>query len=67
MLFEDTKGIIRSHNPRTNKRIANFKDTKGVIRNHNPRTDKRIANLKGQTMIHKTLHMKLKIEQHEPH
>jgi hypothetical protein len=32
------------------------------------RTDNtRRKSAKGQTMIHKTLHRKLKIEQHEPH
>ena len=43
-----------------------FEDTKRVIR----RTDNTIANrksTKGQTMIYKTLHRKLKVEQHEPH
>jgi hypothetical protein len=43
-----------------------FEDTKRVIR----RTDNTMANrksTKGQTMIYKTLHRKLKVEQHEPH
>ena len=46
-----------------------FEDTKGVIRirqskdrQHNSKKKKK----KRQTPIHKTLHIKLKIEQHEP-
>ena len=46
-----------------------FEDTKGVIRirqskdrQHNSKKRKK----KRQTPIHKTLHIKLKIEQHEP-
>jgi hypothetical protein len=31
------------------------------------RTDNTMAKRKGQTIIYKTLHRKLKIEQHEPH
>jgi len=48
-----------------------FEDTKGVIIVRKPkRTDKTMSKrkmIKGQTTIYKTLHRKLKIEQHEPH
>ena len=46
-----------------------FKDVKGIIRNvHRRNTDNTVAKsrrTKGQTTIYKTLHGKLKIEQHE--
>ena len=52
-------------------RIYNFKDTKGVDRNRKSKKDKQHSgkrkSRKGQTTIYKTLHIKLKIEQHEPH
>ena len=40
--------------------------TNGVIRSCKSKKDT-ILWAKGQTMIYKTLHRKLKIEQHEPH
>jgi len=47
-----------------------FEDTNGVIRSckmkdrqHN---DQKKTKIKGQTMIYKILHRKIKIEQHEP-
>jgi hypothetical protein len=49
--FEETKGIIRS---------ANLKKISGNTVTKRKRT-------KGQTMICKILHRKLKIEQHKPH
>ena len=42
-----------------------FEDTKGVIRTDN--TMAKGKRTKGQSTIYKTLHIKLKIEQQEPH
>jgi hypothetical protein len=45
-----------------------FEDSKGVIRirkSKNTTADRR--RTKGQNMIYKTLHRKIKIEQHAPH
>jgi predicted component of viral defense system (DUF524 family) len=49
-----------------------FEDTKGVIRIRISKKDKTIQwkkekRTKGQTMIYKTLHRKLKIEKRDPH
>jgi Holliday junction resolvase-like predicted endonuclease len=49
-----------------------FEDTKGVIRIRKSRKDRHNTMAKRQkttkqTTIYKTLHRKLKIEQHEPH
>jgi hypothetical protein len=43
-----------------------FEDTKGVIRTRKSNKGRRY-NGKGQTLIYKTLHRKLRIEQHETH
>ena len=47
-----------------------FVDTKGVIKSRESRKDRQHngqkKSMKGQTMIYKTLHRKLKIKQHEP-
>jgi hypothetical protein len=43
-----------------------FEDTEVVIRRHKSK-DKTMQWPKGQTMIYKALHRKLKIEQHKPH
>jgi len=57
------------HQKRTNGQ-EEFEDTKVVIRNrkwkrtYNTMTKRK--RTKGQTTIYKTLHRKLKIEQHEP-
>ena len=42
-----------------------FEDANGVIRSRKSNENDQIK--KGQTMIYKTLHRKLKIEHHEPH
>jgi hypothetical protein len=45
-----------------------FDDTKGVIRLHKSKKDNTMTKrkrAKGQTMIYKTLHRKIKIEQNE--
>ena len=52
-MFEDTKGVTRSRK---------FK----IDRQHNGQ-NKIKKKTKGQTMICKTLHRKLKIEQHKSH
>jgi len=45
-----------------------FEDTKGVFRSRNSKDRQHNGKKKkGQTTIYKTLHSKLKIEQHEPH
>jgi hypothetical protein len=48
-----------------------FEEPKGYSKAINPRnTDNTMAKrkgTKGQTMIYKTLHRKLRIERHEPH
>ena len=48
-----------------------FEDTKVVIRNRklkkNRHYNDKKTKTKGQATIYKTLHRKLKIEQHEPH
>ena len=45
-----------------------FVDTIGVIRSRKSKNKKiQWPKEKGQTMIYKTLHRKLKIKQHEPH
>jgi hypothetical protein len=51
--FEDTKGVIRIR-----------KSWKGRQHNDQKKKDKRT---KGKTTIYKTLHIKLNIEQREPH
>ena len=47
-----------------------FEDTKGIFRTPDSKdrqyNDQR-KKTKGQTMIYKAIHRKLKIEQHEPH
>ena len=43
-----------------------FEDTNGVIRTRKSNKGRRY-NGKGQTLIYKTLHGKLRIEQHETH
>ena len=51
-------------------RIEKFKDTKVVIRGRNAKTGRQCNGQKKkdkeQTMIYKTLHRKLKIDQHKP-
>ena len=53
--FEDIKRVIRTDNTMI----------KRVIRTDNTMTKRK--RTKEQIMIYKTLHRKLKIEQHEPH
>ena len=68
--FEDTKGVIRSCKSKKDRQYngQQFEDTKGVIRSVNQRridntmVDRKMT--KGQTMMYKTLHRKLNIEQH---
>jgi hypothetical protein len=45
--------------------MRKVEDTKGVIRIRRSKKDKS-KKTKGQTIIYKTLHRKLKIDQHEP-
>jgi hypothetical protein len=48
-----------------------FEDTKGVIRIRKSKKDRQHngqkKKYKRQTTVYKTLHIKLKIEKHEPH
>jgi len=44
-----------------------LKIPKGVTRKRTDNTEAKIKRTKGQRTIYKTLHRKLKIEQHEPH
>jgi hypothetical protein len=46
---------------------TSLKIQKGYSESVNRRTDNTMANGKHTKMIYKTLHRKLKIEQHEPH
>jgi hypothetical protein len=49
--------------------VRKFEDNKGIVKSR-IRTDNTMANgkrTKGQKRIYKTLHRKLKIEQHETH
>ena len=58
-MFEDTKVVIRSHISNKNRQY-----------NGQTRTDNTMAKrkmTKGQTMVYKTLHKKLMIEQHDIH
>jgi len=49
--------------------MRKVEDTKGVIRSRKSKKDWQYNDQKKkrQTIIYKTLHRKLKIEQHEPH
>jgi hypothetical protein len=47
-----------------NDKIFKFEDTKAIVRSH--KLKNRQYKRKRQTMVSKTLHRKLKIEQHEP-
>jgi hypothetical protein len=60
--FEDNKGVIRSH-----KSIQWPSDTKAKKDKGQERQRSRETKLKTITCIYKTLHIKRKIEQHEPH
>jgi len=54
----------------SNKVKEEYEDIKGVIRIRKSKKDNTMAKrkmAKGQTTIYKTLHIKLKIELHEPH
>ena len=63
--------IIRSRKSKKNRQYngQKFEDTKGVIRSRkskNKQYNGQKKRTKGQTMIYKTLHRKLKIEKHQP-
>ena len=51
--------------------LKNFENAKVVIRNRKPKKDRQYNGqkkmTKGQTMICKTIHRKLKFEQQKPH
>jgi len=53
------------------KDLKKFEDNKGVSRSCKSKKDRKgkdqMKNDKGQTTIYKTLHIKLKKEQHEPY
>jgi hypothetical protein len=71
MLRFATSGAGETSLCSTEQRKEEFEDTKGVIRmRKSKRTDNAIAQItrtKGQTTIYKTLHIKLKIKEHEPY
>ena len=58
-----------SHMTDSSKSLRKVEYTKGVIRSRNSEKDIQCNDLKkkAQTMIYKTLHSKLKNEQHKPH
>jgi hypothetical protein len=50
-----------------NDQIFKFEDTKAIVRSHKLKNRQyNSKKRKRQTMVSKTLHRKLKIEQHEP-